>query len=247
MDVYEGSPSSITLYMLVVPKLSFLIIFIHFFVIFANFLIGIYAQLYMCILPFLEYFPIISTPFGFIMAVIQKDFRNIITMFAGPIGIKIVSNRFAIASGIASFVAYWNNPNSYLPFMVKNVAKSVNKGSGLQTAVIQSSKTRRDFLAEKAAKIDRLQAANLEDAQKSATAYSGYNELQHTNSLKNAVTDNPSVTYASEGDNTLKYGVPEGITFPDIVDGAVTLDTPAIPVKGDTPIYKPNTDYTEIL
>ena len=31
VDVYEGSPSSITLYMLVVPKLSFLIVFIHFF------------------------------------------------------------------------------------------------------------------------------------------------------------------------------------------------------------------------
>jgi hypothetical protein len=181
------------------------------------------------------------------MAVIQKDFRNIIVMFAGPIGIKIVSNRFAIASGIASFVAYWNNPNSYLPFMVKNVSKSVNEGNSLQTALIQSSETRKGLLAIEAAKVKKLQTENLEHAKQSTSAHSGYNELQHLNALKNPVTDNLPVTYASEGGSTLNYKVPETIAFPDMVDDTVTLDTPTIPIKRDIPIYESNTDYTEIL
>ena len=69
-DVYEGSPSSITLYMLVVPKLSLLIMFIHFFLI-------VYNSLYIIISPFLVFFSVLSMVVGSFLSLKQKKFKRL--------------------------------------------------------------------------------------------------------------------------------------------------------------------------
>jgi hypothetical protein len=241
VDVYEESFLSISyLYVLIFIQLHFLIIFI-------SFSISTYGQLYICILPPLGYFPVISTLFGFIMAIIQKDFRSLaFVMFTGPILRKVGTNKFAVASATASIAAYLNNPDSYLPFMVTNMYKTYKTGVGFEASFIQTNNTRKQLLVIKAEKVAELQALNLEHARQSVNSQMGYNENFHNSVIKNS--DSTDVSPGSGETSNLKYKNPDAIPL------SVALEDTSLPLKvtGDVVTeqkkvyFKPDDDFSDI-